>query len=93
MELSYRTATLAGRIVDPGDVRQLTVYGELARKSKRFDTPPHLMLLYPFMGELSECVSDCCSAWNGSKFWLTPVYVRPLDRLAEAIQPLENTAL
>jgi hypothetical protein len=89
-------APLAGHALSLGDVRQLTVYAELARLKKKLETPPHIMLLYPFVGKTNECRSDVCNAWNGSKFWLTPVYVKPLGSVGDAIhlyhQPLSVSA-
>lgn len=87
-EIQYATdesASLAGRVLSPGDVRQLTVYAELVRRREELETPPHIMLLYPFVGARDECLPDVCSAWNGSDFWLTPVFVKPLSSPADAI--------
>jgi hypothetical protein len=43
-------APLAGQVLSPADVRQLTVYAELFRLRKHATTPPSLMLLYPYCG-------------------------------------------
>jgi hypothetical protein len=77
---------LAGEVLSPADVRQLTVYAELARRRERLVTPPVLMLLYPFIGSPDECIADSVVAWNGSTFWLMPVQVRVLDIIGNAIQ-------
>ena len=77
---------LAGRILSSNDVRQLTVYAELARDADQSSTSPNLMLLYPFVGELNECLPDLCETWNGSSFCLVPVYVKPLTSVGQAIR-------
>lgn len=74
---------LAGKVIGAADVRQLTVYAELARGTGE---PPNLALLYPFVGLASECRADSCSAWNGSRFLLVPVQVRAQAILGNAIQ-------
>jgi 5-methylcytosine-specific restriction enzyme subunit McrC len=79
-------APLAGQVLSPADVRQLTVYAELFRLRKHATTPPNLMLLYPFVGDAASCISDRAIAWNGSLFWLTPVEVRALDSIGDAIR-------
>ena len=43
-------APLAGQVLSPADVRQLTVYTELFRLRNHATTPPSLMLLYPYCG-------------------------------------------
>ena len=80
------SGVLAGRILNPNDVRQLTVYAELVQRRDELATPPSLMLLYPFVGPLSECIADSVAAWNGSKFWLMPVHVRAQDIVGNAIR-------
>jgi hypothetical protein len=82
---------LAGQVLSPGDVRQLTVYAELVRQREKLETPPHIMLLYPFVGELSECLPDTCKTWNGSEFWLMPVYVKPLTSTTDVIRLFPQT--
>jgi len=77
---------LAGEVLSPADVRQLTVYAELARRRELLVTPPVLMLLYPFIGSPDEAIADSVVAWNGSTFWLMPVQVRVLDIIGNAIQ-------
>ena len=80
------TAPLAGHVLSPADVRQLTVYAELVRRRERMATPPDLMLLYPFVGPPGECIPDRVAAWNGSTFWLMPVLVRAQDFVGTAIR-------
>lgn len=77
---------LAGRVLSPDDIRQLTVYAELVRLRKQRDKPPNLMLLYPFVGTASQCLPDWVTAWNGSKFWLVPVLVRAQEFVGDAIR-------
>jgi 5-methylcytosine-specific restriction endonuclease McrBC regulatory subunit McrC len=77
---------LAGQILSPADVRQLTVYAELVRRREQLAMPPVLMLLYPFIGSPEQCIADSVVAWNGSKFWLMPVQVRVLNIIGNAIQ-------
>ena len=84
---------LAGRVLSAGDVRQLTVYAEMARLREPLGFLPRIMLLYPFVGSPELCVSDVAQAWNGSEFWLVPVQVKRLDHLCEAITlPCEANA-
>jgi len=77
---------LAGYVLSAADVRQLSVYAQLIRLREQATRPPNLMLLYPFVGTAEQCVSDSVIAWNGSKFWLTPVQVRTQDFVGEAIR-------
>ena len=79
-------ATLAGQVLSPADVRQLTTYAELVRLREELLAPPTLMLVYPFVGSAEQCVSDRVTAWNGSVFWLTPVQVRAQDFIGDAIR-------
>lgn len=52
------------------------------------------MLLYPFVGAPEQCISDSVIAWNGSKFWLTPVQVKAQGSIADAIRfPLPEAAV
>jgi hypothetical protein len=78
--------SLAGEVLSPADVRQLTVYAELVRRREKLAKPPALMLLYPFIGPPSECIADSVDAWNGSVFWLMPVQVRDQDIVGNAIR-------
>jgi 5-methylcytosine-specific restriction endonuclease McrBC regulatory subunit McrC len=79
-------ARLAGRALDPGDVRQLTIYAELVRLREKTDAAPNLILLYPFVGLESECLPDRTTAWNGSPFWLMPVLVKKQSFIGNAIR-------
>jgi hypothetical protein len=79
-------ATLAGEVLSPGDIRQLTVYGELVRLREQLEIPPNLMLLYPFVGSADESLPDQVTAWNGSRFWLMPVQVKAQDSVGNAIR-------
>jgi 5-methylcytosine-specific restriction endonuclease McrBC regulatory subunit McrC len=69
------TVHVAGNLLSPNDVRQLTVYAELAKRDQMCSSVS-LALLYPFIGPDPECKPDRASAWNGSDFWLVPVRVR-----------------
>jgi hypothetical protein len=72
--------TLAGHVLSAADVRQLTVYAELAKgKYQPEDDKVRLMLLYPFIGVDSEFLPDRATAWNGADFWLIPVRVKRPD--------------
>jgi 5-methylcytosine-specific restriction endonuclease McrBC regulatory subunit McrC len=74
---------LASHVLSAADVRQLTVYAELA-KQKETGTPPpkvSLVLLYPFIGADSDFLPDRATAWNCVDFWLVPVRV---DRQTDA---------
>jgi hypothetical protein len=74
----------AGKILNPGDIRQLTVYAEIYRKNEQTFTSPNILLLYPFVGE-GDFKSDTTDAWNGSKFTLCPVKMRRSDNLKDAL--------
>jgi 5-methylcytosine-specific restriction endonuclease McrBC regulatory subunit McrC len=80
------SASLAGRLLSPGDIRQLTVYAELARTRYRLKAPPNLMLLYPFVGSMEDCFSDSATAWNGSEFFLVPVRMKEQYSVGDAIR-------
>jgi len=77
---------LAGHILSPDDIRQLTVYAELVKRRDRLAATPELMLLYPFVGLESECVADKVTTWNGSNFWLMPVLVKAQASVGNAIR-------
>jgi 5-methylcytosine-specific restriction endonuclease McrBC regulatory subunit McrC len=79
-------APLAGHVLSPDDVRQLTVYAELVRRRESLVAPPKLMLVYPYIGLPEECVGARAEAWNGSEFWLTPVQVCEQDFISGAIR-------
>jgi hypothetical protein len=86
---------LAGYLLNAGDIRQLTVYAELARRN--YTPAPgkvSLALLYPFVGADPQCLPDHAKAWNDSDLWLVPVRVvrqtnpvNILPPLAEHSQP------
>lgn len=78
-------STLAGRVLSPDDVRQLTVYAELYKRKNGGDAP-HLALVYPFVGA-GDFKADTEKAWNGSSFSLMPLRVtRPLSgEIADAL--------
>ena len=77
---------LAGDVLSPNDVRQLTVYAQLVREREGLEKAPDLILLYPFVGSSGECLPDKAMAWNGSTFWLMPVQVKVQDSIGEAIR-------
>ena len=89
------TERLAGRVLSPDDVRQLSVYAELVQSRKQLETPAKLMLLYPFVGPPEECLPDMAKAWNGSEFWLIPVQVKAQDVVGNAIRSphIEDVAI
>src|ERR1019366_7948966 len=89
------TERLAGRVLSPDDVRQLSVYAELVQSRKQLETPAKLMLLYPFVGPPEECLPDMAKAWNGSEFWLIPVQVKAQDVVGNAIRSphIEDAAI
>ncbi len=66
------SSTSAGRILNPNDVRQLTVYAEIYCKNTQQNKIPNIMLIYPFVGD-GKFESDKARAWNGSDFILCPV--------------------
>jgi len=78
--------SLASQVLSADDIRQLTVYAELVRLNGKMEQPPNLLLLYPFVGDATECVANKAPAWNGSSFWLMPVQVKPQDFVGDAIQ-------
>jgi hypothetical protein len=82
-------AILAGRILTPGDIRQLTVYAELARHNHS-PTPEkvNLALLYPFVGTDSQCIPDHAKAWTDSDLWLIPVRVIRQSNRSNILPPL-----
>lgn len=65
-------SSLAGRVLNPADIRQLTVYAELQRRKTTSNIPPKLMLLYPFVGS-DSAIASRATAWNNSDVWLVPV--------------------
>ena len=79
-------ATLAGHVLSAADVRQLTVYAELAKgKYQPENHTVSLMLLYPFIGADSEFIPDRATAWNGADFWLVPVRLKQQHDVANLI--------
>jgi 5-methylcytosine-specific restriction enzyme subunit McrC len=76
--------TRADQVLNPGDVRQLTVYAELLRQREKLEESPDIMILYPFVGR-GLFQSAQATTWNGSRFHLTPVRVTRQKELAEAI--------
>jgi len=83
---SHNVESLAGQVLNPADIRQLTVYAELVRLREKTATPPNLMLLYPFVGPASQSLPDEVTAWNGSKFCLMPVLVKRQQFIGDAIR-------
>jgi 5-methylcytosine-specific restriction endonuclease McrBC regulatory subunit McrC len=62
------------------DVRQITVYAEIARRSAENTTPnslPNLALFYPFIGA-TEIAALRLTAWNEASLFAVPVRVLPL---------------
>jgi 5-methylcytosine-specific restriction endonuclease McrBC regulatory subunit McrC len=82
-------SALAGYLLNAGDVRQLTVYAELARRNvmQPLDKPS-LALLYPFVGTDSQCLPDHGKTWNDSDLWLVPVRVARQAEPSNILPPL-----
>lgn len=78
------SSTPAGKMLNPGDIRQLTVYAELIRKKSGAENPPNILLLYPFVGD-GEAKTDTTTAWNKSMFTLCPVSMRKQPKLKCAL--------
>lgn len=78
------SSTLAGKILQPNDIRQLTVYAELIWKNNYVAHRPNILLLYPFV-EDGELNSSKTKAWNGSTFTLCPVRMRMQPKLEDAL--------
>ncbi len=72
----------AGKQLSPDDIRQLTVYAEMARKPG--ELPPSLALFYPFIGEGTFQTSSA-TAWNGSSLSLVPVHLGRSVRLSSSL--------
>jgi 5-methylcytosine-specific restriction endonuclease McrBC regulatory subunit McrC len=80
---------LAGYILNAGDIRQLTVYAELARRTYTTTSGKvSLALLYPFVGADSQCLPDHAKAWNDSHLWLIPVRVVRQTNAVNILPPL-----
>lgn len=62
------------RVLNPADVRQLTVYGEILRMRENLEEPPRLAILYPYVGD-GEFFARSCECWSGATLWLLPVRV------------------
>ena len=81
---------LAGRVLCAADVRQLTVYAELARLASEDSYGDardyHLLLLYPYV-EQGFLQRASTRAWNGSRFSLVPVSPFPRAHLADCLAP------
>ena len=71
-------------MLNPSDIRQLTVYGELVRKKSGAMNPPNILLLYPFVGD-GVAKSDTTKAWNNSMFTLCPVSMHKQSKLEYAL--------
>ncbi len=82
-----KNSTSAGAVLSSDDVRQLTVYAELDRRTRSETEPVHLLLLYPFIGSGTFEISHTV-AWNGSVFCLAPLRLTPTARLADNLSPL-----
>ncbi len=80
------SAGQAGRLLNPSDVRQLTVYAELQKKRAPTNPHPNLMLLYPFVGQ-GRFEADWAETWNDSLFLLMPVKVDGQRDLTKALPP------
>lgn len=79
-EMEEETARpLAGRVLGAADVRQLTVYAELAKKKFPINEVS-LLLLYPYVGAAPLC--STATAWNGAQFSLVPVAMHRRESLA-----------
>ncbi len=74
----------AGKILNPSDIRQLTVYAELIQKKIMAVNSPNILLLYPFVGD-GDLNSDTTVSWNGSTFTLCPVSMHRYANLKDAL--------
>lgn len=83
-DVAEATAVLAGRLLSSADIRQLTVYCELARKNRALPSSPNMILLYPFIGQ-GVFQADSARAWNGSDFWLSPVRMTQCESVQGAL--------
>lgn len=70
--------------LSPDDVRQLTVYAELHRRKTGHNDPPHLALLYPFVGD-GVFTGKRTMSWNGSHFHLFPVRLDRRESLEKGL--------
>lgn len=76
-------STLAGRVLSASDVRQLTVYGELARRKYPHCASVRLLLLYPFVGQNPRYA--VATTWSGAQFFLVPVGLQRRNRVADCL--------
>ncbi len=76
--------TKADRLISPEDVRQLTVYAELARKRQDLKEPARIMIIYPFIGK-GRFETARAVTWNGSDFFLTPIKVIKQPHLVDVL--------
>jgi hypothetical protein len=76
---------LAGRVLNPADVRQLTVYAELTKRKYKFEDV-RLLLLYPFVGDNPSCCT--ATTWNDAQFSLVPVCLHRRERIADCLPRL-----
>lgn len=83
-EDSNDSSTIAGKVISPNDIRQLTVYAELVRKNNAKADAPNILLCYPYVGD-GEIKSDSQKAWNGSKFTLCPVLMKYRPELRDLL--------
>ena len=74
----------AGYILNANDVRQLTVYAELACKQLSLDSPPNILLMYPH-DESGKFETSSTEAWNNSQFTLLPVKMTRQPSVADTI--------
>lgn len=79
-EESETAQPLAGRIVSAADVRQLTVYAELAKQQGK---SIELLLLYPYVGDSLK--SDWATTWNDARFRLVPVRLNKQAKLTDCL--------
>ncbi|NCC61354.1 MAG: hypothetical protein EOM12_10530 [Verrucomicrobiae bacterium] len=77
------SAELAGNVLSPNDIRQLTVYSELAVIQSGLTTTPNILLIYPYVGE-EPLMSDNTQAWNGADFTICPVRMKRQANIVEA---------
>lgn len=81
------TNTRADRVLNTSDVRQLIVYAELLRLREGLRSPPAIAILYPFIGT-GKFSTSRATAFNGSEFWMIPVWVKRMPSPSNGIPNL-----
>jgi hypothetical protein len=74
----------ADRALNTSDVRQIIVYAELLRLREGLQSPPAIAILYPFIGT-GKFSASRATAFNGSEFWMIPVWVKRMPSPSNGI--------